>query len=365
MSKVKVNNLVKEFGDVTAINHTTRVFNDGVMTVLVGPSGCGKTTLMRTIAGLEKPTSGSVKIGNKDVTEEPPWDGNVAMIFQSYALYPHMSVYENIAFPLKARNVSGSDIDRRVKETANFLQITDLLDREPKELSGGQMQRVAVGRAVIRSPEVFLMDEPLSNLDAKLRVHMRAELKQLQRELEVTTVYVTHDQEEAMTLSDDLMVIDEGNVMQEGSPTEVYRNPNNTFVARFIGSPPMNLIECSCNHQDNTIRNQYFSYPLSGDLKPLTQKLPTEKKFILGVRPEDINVEGEEKDETIKTRLTLIEPQGKEVLLTLKVGGLELKCLTYPDTEIPEVGKDLWISFSNSRLHFFDKDSRESVTKTV
>jgi len=360
MSKVRVDNLVKEFGDVTAINHTNRVFNDGIMTVLVGPSGCGKTTLMRTIAGLEKPTSGSVQIGDKYVTDVPPWDRNVAMIFQSYALYPHMSVYENIAFPLKARSVSGSDIDRRVKETANFLQITDLLDREPKELSGGQMQRVAVGRAVVRSPEVFLMDEPLSNLDAKLRVHMRAELKQLQRELEVTTIYVTHDQEEAMTLSDDLMVIDEGNVMQEGSPSEVYRNPDNTFVARFIGSPPMNLIECSCNHQDDTIRTQYFNYPLPDDLKPVIQKLPAENKFLLGVRPEDINVESEEKNKTIKTRLTLIEPQGKEVLLTLKVGDIELKCLTYPDTEIPEVGEDLWVSFSDLRLHFFDIDNGES-----
>ncbi len=362
MSTVKVDDLVKEFGDVTAVNHTTRVFSDGIMTVLVGPSGCGKTTLMRTVAGLEKPTSGSVKIGDEDVTDVPPWDRNVAMIFQSYALYPHMSVYENIAFPLKARNVSGSDIERRVKETANFLQITDLLDREPKELSGGQMQRVAVGRAVVRSPEVFLMDEPLSNLDAKLRVHMRAELKQLQRDLEVTTVYVTHDQEEAMTLSDDLMVIDEGNVMQEGSPQEVYRNPTNTFVAKFIGSPPMNLIECSCNFQDETLQTQSFNYPLPDHLKTVTQKLPADKHFLLGVRPEDINVEEKKKEGKVKTRLILIEPQGKEVLLTLKVDGTELKCLTYPDTEIPDVGEDLWVSFSNSRLHLFDKDTGESVT---
>ena len=241
MTKVLAENIVKLFGNVAAINDVTVEFKDGDLTVLVGPSGCGKTTLLRMVAGLEDPTSGNIYIGDRRVNDVPPWHRDTAMVFQNYALYPHMTVFDNIAYPLRSRGEPKRDIKPRVEHTAAMLGLGELLRRKPRELSGGQMQRVAVGRAIVRRPGVFLMDEPLSNLDAKLRVEMRAELKRLQEDLGVTTIYVTHDQAEAMTMADTLIVMRNGVILQSGVPQVLYDTPHCIFVAGFIGSPPDEL----------------------------------------------------------------------------------------------------------------------------
>ncbi|RLE58654.1 MAG: sugar ABC transporter ATP-binding protein, partial [Thermoprotei archaeon] len=233
MAKVSVKDLLKKFGNVIAVNKISFEVNDGEFVVLLGPSGCGKTTTLRLIAGLETPDGGEIWIGDKLVNDLPPKDRDVAMVFQNYALYPHMKVYDNLAFPLRLRKLPKDKIDRKVREVAKLLRIDNLLDRYPRQLSGGQQQRVALGRALVREPHVFLMDEPLSNLDAKLRVYMRAELKRLQRELGITTIYVTHDQAEAMTMADRIVVMNEGKIQQIGTPSELYYKPANLFVAGF------------------------------------------------------------------------------------------------------------------------------------
>ena len=242
MATVTFDHVYKRYGDVTAVSDLNLEIGDGEFMVLVGPSGCGKTTSLRMIAGLEEITEGQLRIGDKVVNDVAPKDRDIAMVFQSYALYPHMSVRDNLAFGLKLRKVPKSDIDKRISEAAGILQLEKLLDRKPKELSGGQRQRVALGRAIVRDPKVFLFDEPLSNLDAKLRVGMRAELARLHDRLGVTTVYVTHDQVEAMTLGDRICVMQDGRVAQIGAPLDVYRRPASVFVARFLGSPPMNIV---------------------------------------------------------------------------------------------------------------------------
>ncbi|RLE52516.1 MAG: glycerol-3-phosphate ABC transporter ATP-binding protein, partial [Candidatus Methanomethylicota archaeon] len=240
MVKIHLEHVTKVFGEVVAVDDVTLTIREKEFMVLLGPSGCGKTTTLRIIAGLEEPTKGEVYIDDQPVTYLPPKDRDIAMVFQNYALYPHMKVYDNIAFPLKLRKYPKEEIDKMVKEVAEMLHIEDLLDRMPKQLSGGEQQRVALARALIRRPKAFLLDEPLSNLDAKLRVVMRAELKRLQKELGVTTVYVTHDQAEAMTMADRIAVMKDGKVLQVGSPADVFNKPVNLFVAGFIGSPPMN-----------------------------------------------------------------------------------------------------------------------------
>lgn len=243
MATFEVRGLVKRFGDVTAVDGVNLLSKDGEFLVLLGPSGCGKTTLLRMIAGLEKPTSGMILIDNNVMTDLPPRARNIAMVFQSYALYPHMTVFKNIAFPLRPLGTKKEEIKRKVAWSAGMFEIEHLLNRKPRELSGGERQRVALARAMVREPSLFLLDEPLSNLDAKLRISAREELQQLQKRIGITTLYVTHDQVEAMGLGDRIVVMDDGKVRQIGTPTEVYRKPENTFVATFLGSPPMNLIE--------------------------------------------------------------------------------------------------------------------------
>ncbi len=259
MSSVRLENITKIFPpNVVAVNNVNLKIEKGEFFVLLGPSGCGKTTTLRIIAGLEKPTKGRVYIDEQDVTDLPPRKRDVAMVFQTWALYPHMKVYDNIAFPLKLRKVPKDEIDRKVREVAKLLRIEELLDRYPKQLSGGQQQRVALARALVRNPRVWLMDEPLSNLDALLRVQMRAELKRLQKELKITTVYVTHDQVEAMTMADRIAVMNAGRVLQIGTPHEVYHYPKTKFVAGFIGSPPMNFIKAVFDFKEG-------SYVLRGE----------------------------------------------------------------------------------------------------
>ncbi len=359
MTRVYVENLRKEFGDVVALDDVTLSFPDTELTVLVGPSGCGKTTLLRIIAGLEQATEGCVWIGEKDVSESPPWGRNTAMVFQSYALYPHMTVFKNIAFPLEARSVSRSEIKERVEKTAELLGISTLLKRKPRALSGGQMQRVAIGRAIVRNPKVFLMDEPLSNLDAKLRVSMRAELKRLQKELGVTTIYVTHDQEEAMTIADQLVVMRRGRIQQIGRPEEVYFHPKNKYVAGFIGSPAINFLPCKYEAPNGELAAECFSYPAPERVKRVMEETSVES-LTLGIRPEDIEVNAEPSPGAIPVSVYMTEPMGKEILLTLEVQNRLIKALA-PARLHPDLDEQLWMRFGEECIHLFDDETGEAL----
>jgi multiple sugar transport system ATP-binding protein len=359
MTEVYVEALRKEFGDVVALDDITLTFPDTELTVLVGPSGCGKTTLLRIIAGLEQATHGSVCIGEKDVSDAPPWGRNTAMVFQSYALYPHMTVLRNIAFPLEARKVSKAEIRRRVEKTAELLGISALLDRKPRALSGGQMQRVAIGRAIVRNPKVFLMDEPLSNLDAKLRVSMRAELKRLQKELGVTTIYVTHDQEEAMTIADQLVVMRQGRIQQIGHPEDVYFHPQNVFVAGFIGSPAMNFLPCQYDATEDQLIVESFSYPASDRVRAALVSTSTDD-LTLGIRPEDVQVSSQPSPDAIPALVYMTEPMGKEILLTLQIEDMMIKALA-PARLHPRIDERLWMRFGAECLHLFDDKTGQAL----
>ena len=353
-------NIVKLFGSVAAINDVTVEFKDGDLTVLVGPSGCGKTTLLRTVAGLEDPTSGNIFIGDRRVNDVPPWRRNTAMVFQNYALYPHMTVFDNIAYPLRSRGEPKRDIKPRVEHTAAMLGLGELLRRKPRELSGGQMQRVAVGRAIVRRPGVFLMDEPLSNLDAKLRVEMRAELKRLQEDLGVTTIYVTHDQAEAMTMADTLIVMRNGIILQSGVPQVLYDTPHSIFVAGFIGSPPMNFLPCTYDSSANCLAGDSFTYPVPPRLRPVLET-PQQRQVMLGIRPEDLIVNMAPDPGDMPARVYMSEPLGRENLLTLQVGGAMLRVLAPPEIQ---VGLDqmVGLTFPDNRVHIFDSASERSLT---
>jgi len=359
MTGVYVENLRKEFGDVVALDDVTLTFPDTELTVLVGPSGCGKTTLLRIIAGLEQATQGSVCIGEKDVSEAPPWGRNTAMVFQSYALYPHMTVFRNIAFPLEARKVSRAEIRERVERTAELLGIASLLQRKPRALSGGQMQRVAIGRAIVRNPKVFLMDEPLSNLDAKLRVSMRAELKRLQKELGVTTIYVTHDQEEAMTIADQLVVMRGGRIQQIGRAEDVYFHPNNKYVAGFIGSPAINFLPCSYERADGELAAECFNYPAPKRVRQAMAETSAER-LTLGIRPEDIKVEEDPSPGAIPVSVYMTEPMGKEILLTLEAQDTLIKALA-PARLHPDLDEQLWMRFGEECIHLFDDETGDAL----
>ncbi len=357
MTKVLVRNISKHFGNTVAAEDITLEFLDKKLTVLVGSSGCGKTTLLRMLAGLEEPTAGEIFIGDKEVAHVPAWDRNIAMVFQSYALYPHMTVRKNIAFPLEARRTPRPEIRRRVDETAEILGIGELLDRLPRQLSGGQMQRVAIGRAIVRRPEVFLMDEPLSNLDAKLRVSMRAELKRLQRDLGVTTVYVTHDQAEAMTLADQLVVMSGGRVLQIGYPEDVYLHPKNTFVGGFIGNPGMNFLPGKLDKQDWKIASPHFEITVPEVLRGQLASVPEGAEVVLGIRPEDVQVVTAGTPGAIAATVYISEVLGKETLLTLMCGDLHVKAIVGAMVRM-EIGAPIWMDFPVAGLRIFDAKSQ-------
>ena len=302
MATIQLKDLVKAYGDVAVLHNLNGNIQDGEFVVVVGPSGCGKSTLLRMIAGLEKITSGKISIGDKIVNELEPADRDIAMVFQNYALYPHMSVRQNMGYGLKIRKIHKQEIERRVSEAAEILGISEYLDRKPRQLSGGQRQRVAMGRAIVRDPQVFLFDEPLSNLDAKLRVQMRLEIRKLQKRLNVTSIYVTHDQVEAMTLGDRLMVLNDGVVEQFGTPIELYDNPETTFVAGFIGSPSMNFIPAECTKKDISLCNG----------KKIKKSVNYEGEISIGIRPEHLE---EDKKGNIKMVIQMVEQLGSNSLL--------------------------------------------------
>ena len=321
MTDVRLQNLTKKFGEVIAVNAINLAINSGELVVLVGPSGCGKTTSLRMIAGLEEVTSGQILIGERDVARVHAKDRNVAMVFQSYALYPHMTVAQNLGFALKLRKTPRDEIERRVHEIASLLGIAEVLPRRPKTLSGGQQQRVALGRAIMRNPSVFLFDEPLSNLDAKLRTAMRAELIKLHHRLEATMIYVTHDQVEAMTMGDRIVVMNEGEIQQSGSPLEVYDEPDNAFVADFIGSPAMNLFDGHVTAVNGALAVRVDGLAIS---LPPSHSAGRAGSVKLGIRPEFLDVHPPEGWATIDGRIEVVEHLGAETIVSLSTSGPEI-----------------------------------------
>ncbi|MEM1515840.1 MAG: ABC transporter ATP-binding protein [Candidatus Bathyarchaeia archaeon] len=364
MAKVLIKNLTKRFGNVIAVNNLNLEIADKEFMVLLGPSGCGKTTTLRCIAGLEDPDEGEIYIGDRLVNDLPPKDRDVAMVFQSYALYPHMSVFDNIAFPLRIRKIPKNEVEKKVKEVADLLKISHLLNRKPRQLSGGERQRVALGRAIVRNPQVFLMDEPLSNLDAKLRVYMRAELKRLQKELGVTTIYVTHDQVEAMSMADRIAIMNLGVLQQIGTAYEVYNYPSNFFVAGFIGSPPMNFIDCTIRENNNSvlIDSGEFTFMLPDEIGKLVKEKITSSEIILGIRPEDIVIEKKcsSAKGLIEGEIYVTEPMGNEIIVDVKVGDKILKVKSPVEIEV-NIGDKVWLEFKPNKIHLFDKRTEKTI----
>jgi multiple sugar transport system ATP-binding protein len=349
MASISLHRVSKAWGPVVGVDAIDLEVTDREFMVFLGPSGCGKTTTMRMIAGLEDPTGGEILIDGEAVNGVDARDRDVAMVFQSYALYPNMSIYENIRFPLRMRGVPKDKHDKLVREAARIVELGDLLDRKPKALSGGQRQRAALARAVVRHPRVFLMDEPLSNLDAKLRLSMRVQLKHIQRELATTTVYVTHDQIEAMTLADRIAIMNRGKIQQLGTPDEVYSNPANIFVAGFIGSPPMNLIK-------GELQNGAFVGP---DTKVKTSVKGSRKNVVLGIRPEDITV-GAAGKSYLNTKLYALEPTGDQTLVTARAGE-QLVVAKGARGFRQALDTPIGLNFDLERIYIFDETTGERV----
>ena len=365
MAEVILKNVRKVYDkEVVAVDDANIEIKNKEFVVLVGPSGCGKSTTLRMIAGLEEITGGEIYIGGTLVNDIPPKDRDIAMVFQNYALYPHMTVYQNMAFGLKLRKYPKDEIDGRVREAADILGIQELLERKPKALSGGQRQRVAVGRAIVRKPQVFLFDEPLSNLDAKLRVQMRAEISKLHSQLEATMVYVTHDQVEAMTMGHRIAVMEKGDLKQVGTPLELYAKPANVFVARFIGTPPMNMIAASIAAGGDRIEGSGFVLPVGDALAP-TAKAYRGRKVTVGIRPEHVT-ESVADQEGLKARIngevTVVEPLGHEVVIHAGLGETSVVAKLGPET-IPAFGDRIPLAVDCDRLHLFDVETEKRLEK--
>jgi len=362
MAKVELKGISKVFdGNVRAVDNANIVVEDKEFVVFVGPSGCGKSTTLRMIAGLEDITEGELYIDGELMNDVPPKDRNIAMVFQNYALYPHMTVYENMAFGLRIKKVEKSEIDRRVKEAARILDIEKFLDRKPKALSGGQRQRVAVGRAIVRNPKVFLFDEPLSNLDAKLRVQMRAELSDLHIRLNATMIYVTHDQVEAMTMANKIVVMKDGKIQQIGAPLYLYNHPVNKFVAGFIGSPPMNFLSVKVLEEGGALVLDEGSFKI----KPAPEHAGYLKKYVgkevfFGIRPEDLTYQQNASDNTIPTKVTVVEPLGADIHLWLTTATQPLVARTEPSFTF-KVGDVAYFVPHLDKARYFDKETELSI----
>jgi multiple sugar transport system ATP-binding protein len=374
VAAIGLEQVTKAFGAVTAVDDVSLEIGDGEFLVLVGPSGCGKSTLLRMIAGLEDVTAGTIRIGDRDVTELAPRSRDIAMVFQSYALYPHMTVRQNLGYGLRARRIAKNEIEQRVAEVADLLGLADLLERRPAQLSGGQRQRVAMGRAIVRQPQAFLLDEPLSNLDAKLRVGMRASLAQLHQRLGITTVYVTHDQTEAMTLGQRVAVMRDGRVRQCDTPQRLYAQPNDVFIAAFIGSPAMNLVEAS--YDDGQLRFGQYSIPVSG--------APAAGRLILGIRPEAFRLAPAGGLPTIAVRVEVVEDLGSDTHLFFHVDAppMTAEVLESASEEAfladralftarvdaaadVAVGSTVELALDVDRLHYFDADSGRRLERAA
>jgi multiple sugar transport system ATP-binding protein len=378
MARVKLEGIRKMYQDsVVAVHGVDLDVADGEFVVLVGPSGCGKSTTLRMIAGLESITAGKLYIGDRIVNDVPPKNRDIAMVFQSYALYPHMTVRENLAFALKLRGSSKAEIEKRVQDAASILGIKDLLDRTPRQLSGGQRQRVALGRAIVRQPQVFLFDEPLSNLDAQLRVQMRREIARLHQELDATMIYVTHDQVEAMTLGDRIVVMNKGHVQQIDTPMNLYDHPRNRFVAGFIGSPAMNFVDGRIAAGDSlqfVAASDAFTFAIPPSLAERVDGLET-RNLTLGIRPEDVSVAldtgptifaGESTivhpPITAPARLDLVEALGNEVFVYASIGPYVITARVAPQP-LPKLGEPITLAFDLAKSHFFDRETGDRVGK--
>jgi multiple sugar transport system ATP-binding protein len=382
MAEIKLENITKRFGDVIAIDNINLEVKDHEFMIILGPTGAGKTTTLRCIAGLEKPDEGNIYIDGQLVNDLTPAQRDVAFVFQEHILYPHLTVYENLAFPLKPRRTPKEEIDKIVRGVATTLHIEHLLDRKPNTLSGGETQRVGLGRAMVRCPRLFLMDEPLSNLDAKLRSEMRAELKWRHRELGITTLYVTHDQVEAMSMGDRVAVLNNGVIQQIGSPIDIYNHPANIFVAGFVGSPKMNLLDCAFEKsprpplikgedKDTAFLNLEFTnvnIDISNQNKQKIKETVAGHELVFGIRAEDVLVEREEKPEFVPTEVYVIEPLGAYNIIDLRLSknprtgeDIILKAKT-PPTFKPEIGEKVWMGFNHERMHIFDGTTEKAIT---
>src|SRR5947209_9094588 len=362
MADVTLRKVIKRYDDVEAVRGIDLVIADKEFIVLVGPSGCGKSTTLRMIAGLEEITGGDIAIGGNIVNDVPPKDRDIAMVFQNYALYPHMNVYENMSFGLKLKKTPKEDIDRRVRQAAQILDITELLDRKPKQLSGGQRQRVAMGRAIVRDPKVFLFDEPLSNLDAKLRVQMRIEIKKVHQKVRTTTVYVTHDQVEAMTLADRVVVMNGGLIEQVGTPNDLYHSPATKFVAGFIGSPAMNFVPCGLEEAAGSLRVRLgdgIAFPVPQATTARYRPHAGKDKLLFGLRPEHIIEQRphlEPNQHPFEVKLDVIEPMGMETLVYFLVDGTEVCGRVNPGAGAVHGGRIKLVADLN-RMHLVDDAS--------
>jgi multiple sugar transport system ATP-binding protein len=364
MASVTYDHISKEFGEVVAVNDLNLAIDDKEFIVLVGPSGCGKTTALRMLAGLEEITKGEVKIGDRVVNDVPPKDRDIAMVFQSYALYPHMTVYDNMAFGLKLRKTPKQDIKRRVQEAAEILGIQEMLNRKPRQLSGGQRQRVALGRAIVREPKVFLFDEPLSNLDAKLRIAMRSEITKLHQRLQTTFIYVTHDQIEAMTMATRIAVINKGILQQLDTPQTLYDRPDNMFVAGFMGSPAMNFFKAKVRKDGSNllIEGGSFKVPLVVEKKIYQNYI--DKPVILGIRPEDIHnpafVAPGIHSAPVEAKVDVTELMGNEINLYLLAGQDSIVARVDPRTDF-RMGDKVQVAFNMDKVQLFDPDTEKAI----
>lgn len=367
MSTLKIKNLSKTIGSTKILDDVNISVNDGEFLILVGPSGSGKSTILRTIAGLESPSSGNILIDSKDITELSPKDRDIAMVFQNYALYPHLTVFENLAFPLRVKKINSSEITKLVDRTSDLLGVKKYLSKKPKELSGGERQRVALGRAIIRNPKLFLMDEPLSNLDAKLRTHMRAELLSLHRSLSSTIVYVTHDQIEALTMGDRIVILNSGKVQQIGTPEEVYKYPVNTFVASFIGNPSMNFFSCKVFAENEiSFLGVKSNIPVPVNIyKSLLKNDLIGKDIVVGVRPENLMPVHKSDKPLISGKVDLLEMLGSDYLVYVRCFDPEKKdfnvSLKVSESSGFSPGQTIKVSFSFEDAHFFNAANSERI----
>ncbi len=361
--KVTFENVTKKYGNFTAVDNLNMKFDDGEFIALLGPSGCGKTTTLLMIAGIYKPTSGYIMFDNKIMNDVLPKNRNLGMCFQNYALYPHMTVFENIAFPLKIKKVPRDQIEKKVKKAANKVEIGHLLDRKPGQLSGGQQQRVSLARALVKEPRIMLLDEPLSNLDARLRINMRAEIKKLQKDLGINMVFVTHDQTEALSMADRIAIMNKGKLQDFNTPEELYENPKNLFIANFIGNPPMNFIDVTVVEEGGRLflRNEVFKLELPESAKDRFDFISYPKELIMGIRPEDLTITGDSTN-TVKAEIYVIEPLGRDKLVDVNIGKSRFKILT-PSEFMGNIGEKVNVKLNFNKIHLFDKTTENSIRK--